>query len=361
MKNAKGLWVKEATLERVDGGVGLRPGGRGGGLPVLPSDPTLSSRNPKRDSSSRDDSRSRSPSREASRRSAYRGRSRSPESRRRSRSRSGDRHRRERSRDGKEDGRYARTEDRGHRRQTRGPSRERSRPRDRSTSREMSRSRSRDGGKDEASARHAMGVSYGNARAESSERFADAEQDQSEESPSVPSFNAVQVVNRFLEVFSDARVSPEARSALLSEVLGESIVVSSLRTRKTLLASKSAVLDSFRRATSHAAAPSRRVFISSDTQDASSFCFDMHAPGSSPGLGDPCKDTCLLYECKYSVIQAVWGCVDKDLLASLSTLTLARVQRSELWALVLGIVATQLDVDRADFHFHDYTNIEVIG
>lgn len=177
-------------------------------------------------------------------------------------------------------------------------------------------------------------------------------------------FNAVQVVNRFLEIFSESGSSIEKKYKLIAELFSDSVNVYTLKTRKILLSSKSALLDSFKKVSFHAAFASRRVFIECSTKsnsDPVSFCLDFHRPLSSPGMGDPSKDGCLLYRCQNSQITHVWGGVDKELLASLTTLTFPRVKCSEVWRQAVAVMSSEFDCsDDANMHFHDYTNIEII-
>ena len=174
-------------------------------------------------------------------------------------------------------------------------------------------------------------------------------------------FNAVQLTNRFLDVFSAAAIPVEKKADLLSELFADSMEVCSLKSRRPLLLSKSALLESFQRVTFHVAHPSRRVFIEA-AAGAVSFCLDFHCPHSAPGLGDPSKDSCLLYRCERSKITHVWGGVDKELLASLTSLSLARVKSSEVWRQAVVVIGAELgELDDNLLHFHDYTNIEVIG
>ena len=175
------------------------------------------------------------------------------------------------------------------------------------------------------------------------------------------SFNAVQLVNRFLEVFSAESVPAERKTSLISELFADSVTVCSLKSRRPLLSSRAALLESFQRVSFHAALASRRVFFESRA-GGTSFCLDLHRPHSAPGLGDPSRDGCLLYRCEGSRITSVWGGVDKELLASLTSLSLARVRSSEVWRQAVAVIGEELgELHDSQVHFHDYTNIEVIG
>jgi len=192
-------------------------------------------------------------------------------------------------------------------------------------------------------------------------------------------FNAVQVVNRFQEVFA----SPSTRKRRLDEleeVFADTVAIRSLKTDKVLLSGKANVRASFAGTLSHECSSSRRIFIESpeaeeknaevngsvnNSKSRVSFCFDLHQPGSSPGLGDPSKNTVLLYRCQDSLITAVWGCVDKQSLASeiAGKLTKSDILQSELWPLVLRTVRIDWPDAPEDCngHFSDYTNIETWG
>jgi hypothetical protein len=179
------------------------------------------------------------------------------------------------------------------------------------------------------------------------------------------SFNAVQLVNRFLEVFSEQHMPIDIRESLLSDVFNDDLCVCSLKTSKILMATKAALLASFGKTKFHTASSARRLVLTFPQDSAYapvSYCFDLHTPLTSPGLGDPSKDSALLYRCEHSKLTHIWGGVDKELLASLETLTLARIQDSEVWRLALAVITKQDCAPAAQhMHFHDYTNIEVIG
>ena len=204
-------------------------------------------------------------------------------------------------------------------------------------------------------------------------KFVDAEQKEDAEESVLPFiyFNAVQVVNRFLEVFGDKNIVFDTKMKHFEEIFAPDVVVSTLKTQKILMSGQTVLLDSFARAVFHCSQPSRRVFITApgneDTSvsgDADSLCFDLHVAGTSPGLGDPKKDSCLLYRSQRSLITHIWGGVDKQQLASRAVLTLEDVMKSEIWICVTNILLSisgfrYLTADA--LHFQDYTNIETIG
>ena len=171
------------------------------------------------------------------------------------------------------------------------------------------------------------------------------------------SFNAVQVVNRFLEVFSK---TSKFRLDEIEETYGESAVVCNLKNGKVLLSGKSRIRLSFSHSIPHECSATRRIFI--ECSNGASFAFDFHKVGQSPGLGDPNKETVLLYRVFDSVITNVWGCVDKKNMASTTSLSLNHIISSELWPMAMSIVLLDdpsFTLDQC--HFHDYTDLEVWG
>jgi hypothetical protein len=376
IKNDKGLWVKSVQRDNSTDEV-LKPNGRGGGVPVFPIDGLLShskasttgksdscirSRG-RRDSPTSDEiryQRKRSISQDRERCYHGRPRSRSRDDRYRghSRSRSSERFRRKRATHRDDDESYSRGQSTRRRSPTRG------RDADKSCLRRdvQERSRSNERGRDrDGRSSHSRSPDRNHEEVTNSTidvRFEDAVDDL--ETPFA--FNAVQVVNRFLEIFSTTGMTFKMRLENLEEVFAENVTVSTLKTQKVIMTSRQALTDSFHKAVFHSANPSRRVFISKEAEDVT-YCFDLHTPGSSPGLGDPTKDTCLLYRCRNSVITHIWGGADKEHLASLTMLTLDRIQESELWKLVQGILDESSGTETGQLnslHFQDYTNIEVI-
>ena len=170
-------------------------------------------------------------------------------------------------------------------------------------------------------------------------------------------FTAAQVVERFLEVF--AKVS-KRRLDEIEETYAESAIIKSLKSGKNLISGKENIRQSFLAAPPHPCSASRRIFV--ECKNGASFCFDLYPVGQSPGLGDPKKETVVLYRCKDSAITGVWGCVDKQSFASAPSLSLQDVTSSDLWALVLPIIKQdEPEFSNEQCHFNDYTNIEVWG
>lgn len=323
VKNHKGLWVKSSVIPDDSAMGGKRSAGRGSGIPLIPHDDF--ERESRSMSSTDKTYRGREEEWERPR-DRDRRHFRSSPSRRRSRSRSRDRR----------DDRDYHISHHSHSHTER--------------SRERSRSREPPCGRLEE---------LPPSDTTSSNQFDDAPEASTEE-PSFH-FNAVQIVNRFLEIFSASTLSREKRISLFQELFAADAQVLTLKTQKTLLPSRQALLDSFFvKASFHQSTPTRRVFIALPGDGSTSFCLDLHAPGTSPGLGDPSKDSCLLYKATENAITQVWGAVDKEMLASLASLSLARIQASEVWRLAAAVISSEA-LSAEHIHYHDYTYIEVIG
>ena len=171
-------------------------------------------------------------------------------------------------------------------------------------------------------------------------------------------FNAIQVVNRLLEVFEKAS---KFRLDELEEVFSQDAVIFSLKTGKEILSGREKIRASFSATSPHGCACSRRVFI--ECCNGVSYCFDLHPIGASPGLGDPKKETFLLYRCHKSVITGVWGGVDRANMSTKPALNLAEIiDNADIWPLVVRLIQNDdPDIKPESFVFHDYPNIEVWG
>ena len=201
------------------------------------------------------------------------------------------------------------------------------------------------------------------------------------------SFSAIQIVNRFLEVFASPTPTPAQRLDSIIELFDEHAVIASLKTEKPLLTAIEAIRASFAKTTATTGIEcSRRLYIpykpapnttriSTSTGTGTgtetgidskySYTLDFHTPGSSPGLGDPNKDTVLLYQCNEntSKIVHIWGTVDTDILASKVAVTESDVYKCNIWKWVLLVLQKQepeVEIGTRDMYFHDYTNIETI-
>jgi hypothetical protein len=241
-------------------------------------------------------------------------------------------------------------------------------------------------------------------------------------------FSATQVANRFLEIYSGigleiskARKSgmkkdadneideltnvnlSEKRLDLIACLFVDSAAVLSLRNGKVMLASKSAIRESFARTSPEDCRCSYRIVVdipenSNRTNiDGSSavelhppdvegrlavpedisYCLDFHAPNSSPGLGDRSKDTALLYRCVGSLLTHIWGAVDPEKLSSVtassdtdpSSRSRARdiFMKSKCWAWASAMIQLdypsfpELSQNEGVVIFHDYNTVEVWG
>ncbi len=156
-------------------------------------------------------------------------------------------------------------------------------------------------------------------------------------------FSAVQVVNRFHEVFATHTLFPSERVASIAELFLEEAVIASLKKPSNVyLKGRAAIGDSFLKTAAAPVTISKRVFLDLDVLGAAqlgspssagiSFCFDLHRAGMAPGLGDKAKDTLLLYRCVNAQLTSVWGMVDADKLASNSDLSAAQVLTSAAWS-----------------------------
>ena len=348
---------------------------------------------------SRSRSRSRSKSRSRSRGSRYK------RGREQSRSRSSDRKsrgpRRDRSRDGSKGRNSRRSSDRsrsrskrhgkrsqesGHRKSHDNENREQRRPSRHSPSQSRSPSNSRRNRRESSKTERDSRIHKPSESSPSSREITGSQDKQiestsgpcsskdSQDSNQVFEFLAIQLANRFLEVFSGSglpgcskkelnRLFPDTdddddekkshvgnvRLDSIASLFVEEAAVLSMKTGKFMLSGKSAIRGSFARTTPEACRCSFRIVVSipasarridrkctvgddesevtegnnlekppkvTSLDNSVSFCLDFHAPNSSPGLGDRSKDTCLLYRCENSLLTHIWGAVDPDKLSS---------------------------------------------
>jgi len=194
--------------------------------------------------------------------------------------------------------------------------------------------------------------------------------DSSDQQVPIFSFTAPQIINRFIEIYSDTRISAENRLNSLMDLFHIDIFIASLKSEKQLLVGSEAVRQSFAHTQACFAETARRIYIPCpvpvDTASDKNYSYvlDLHAPGATPGLGDRSKDTVLLYECVESDVKInhVWGAVDIDKLASKETLSKLEVCQSQAWKWALTIILKQYPSfdHTSELHYHDYTNIETI-
>jgi len=183
-------------------------------------------------------------------------------------------------------------------------------------------------------------------------------------------FTAVQIVNRFLEVFS----SPvcDSRSRAMEELFSQLACIASLKSNVVHLDGKEAICKSLLSAARSDAIPSKRVFVHPDEESEGdktpqSFCLDFHRAGQSPALGDQSKPTVLLYQCDSRHIIRVWGAVDKENISNRSGMTARDVYGSQAWEMAWRHISNAVPsidkvlVEEECAHFHDYDSIDVWG
>ena len=174
-------------------------------------------------------------------------------------------------------------------------------------------------------------------------------------------FNAIQVVNRFLEVYviqKDTRRIEE-----LETLFAQNASIYTLKTRNVLLSGRSNIVDSFMNTNKCMPNCTRRVFIEINSNV--SYCYDLYPIGQSPGLGNPEKPCIVLYRVSNNVFTHIYGMPDPENLASLKTLISSdNIFNSSGWKLATDIIKSIDNIDintETNAHFHDYTNIEVWG
>lgn len=397
VKNERGLWVKAKELD--DGFAGSATGtgrGRGGGIPVLGQQSTRTT--------SSETYRDYEPNNRQFADADDEDRYRSTGNRRRSRSRSRspDRHRDHRNRRSRERDREGRDDRQDSRRSNRSRSRSRDRShRDRDYDRKRrgdSRDRRRDDSRDRRSdhrrstrspSKERRGDSHRRQREDDREKDpehvatrTDAEAGESEQASdeagndSLPedflqSITAVQVINRFHEVFSNAKQSQSERLNDLAQLFAKEATISSLKTGTVYLTGQDAIKESFTKTTAAPCTISKRMYLerAAPTATASSvgskvtFCLDFHRPGTAPGLGDKAKHSVLLYRCAGVHITHIYGMVDQEQLSAPEDMEKTQVMKSKVWGFVKAIVCKEWeDFDETlEAHFHNYDRMEVWG
>lgn len=387
VKNDKGLWVKAKNSD--DENHKLKPGGKGrgrGGIPVFDT-PTPSVNDMARNRvEDKDDYVSHSQRRREEERAATELKTSNRERERngnRSHEMSRSRERHTYSKHYRGDHKHCRGRDdferrRQDKRRSRSRSRSRSRLREnteyeychkyRHKEMKRKRSRSKDRDKDVRKKRDI------DKRKSQPTNEAEGVRLQSEIDPSVPNspefasftFNSVQIVNRFLEVFA----APQNSQRILSigDLFAIDAKVCSLKNpQKIYLEGAENIANSFLLAGPSSAVLSKRLFIDAmSSDDPVTFCVDFHRAGTSPGLGDTTKPTVLLYRCCSNKIAAVWGMVDKENICDRKDISSVEdLLKTNAWALaephILEDMPTFSTTGNNNMHFHDYDKIEVWG
>ena len=145
------------------------------------------------------------------------------------------------------------------------------------------------------------------------------------------SFNANQVVNRLLEVYSTTyKLGNTHRLELLGELFAENASILSFN-NKQLVTGQSAIIQSFKNTSPSASQSSRRVFIGDEEGRQKSYVIDFYVKGSSPGLGDPRGDVVILYQTENSKIVRIYGGNDKEGVCSAKKYEKSDFLKSKIW------------------------------
>ena len=172
-------------------------------------------------------------------------------------------------------------------------------------------------------------------------------------------FNAIQIVNRFLEVYA---IKQETRRLEEIETLfAENASIFTLKNKNVLLNGRSSIINSFISTNKCSPTCTRRIFI--EIAGGVSFCYDLYPVGKSPGLGNPEKGCILLYRCLDNVFTHIYGMADSDNFSSKQNISSDDIFTSAGWKLATEVISSidTVGIDIKDAHFHDYTNLEVWG
>lgn len=172
-------------------------------------------------------------------------------------------------------------------------------------------------------------------------------------------FNANQVVNRFLEVYSTTyKLGNAHRLELLGELFAENVAICSLKNNKQMLSGHAAFIQSFKNTQPSECHSTRRVFIGDEEGRQKSFVIDFYRKGRSPGLGDPRGDVVIVYETENSKIVRMYGGNDKEGISAAKKYEKSDFLLSNVWSTVKQLLA----LDGAhEPHYHDYSVIETWG
>jgi hypothetical protein len=180
-----------------------------------------------------------------------------------------------------------------------------------------------------------------------------------DEEESMFRFNAIQVINRFLEVYVIQKETKRIEE--LETLFAEDASIYTLKTRNVLLNGRSNIVNSFINTNKCVPNCTRRVFIEIDRNI--SYSYDLYPIGQSPGLGSPEKPCIVLYRVQNNVITSIYGMPDPDNLSSQKTISSENIYISSGWKLATDIIKSidSIDINTKNAFFHDYTNIEVWG
>jgi len=184
---------------------------------------------------------------------------------------------------------------------------------------------------------------------------------------------AVQVVNRFHEVYAKDTLFQQDRINAIAELFAEDARISSLKTGSQYLAGRAAIAESFQKTAASPVEVSKRIFVepstasstiaSSSSSTSCSYLLDLHRAGSAPGLGDKLKDAALLYRVQGPFITAIWGAADSERLAQDLQLSRELLLASRSWRLAADLIRREqpLDERASQAHYHNYDQMETWG
>eukprot|EP01038_Epipyxis_sp_PR26KG_P015836 gene15836-21457_t len=392
VKNEKGLWVKAKESDEQHLTSKLKGSGRGGGIPVLPS--TNAQYRPKSPSYSHqsetnhdymksthqhgdlddlNESKHRWKDKEFHRPSGHhnhekRSRSRSPSYNNSKQKPQTKYEKQSCRRDSRSRSRSPNREKYVVRNRSKSPQRRRNQGRSVSREKKFSRSRSRDRYESKNKTKYYKDHSVNRSSLEESKLKHEKKTDLIDEiedgavDGTIEPFRitAVQIINRFHEVFQSNPLFISNRLNDIESLFEENSFIASLKNGSNYISGRTAVRDSFLKTTSSEVTISKRIFV--DNNGPITFCFDLHRSGTSPGLGDRTKDTVLLYKCCDSHIQGIWGTADQEKLASNTELSKSELLSSKLWKYALQYIHSVMpDLNDEIIHYHNYDHMEVWG
>jgi hypothetical protein len=205
---------------------------------------------------------------------------------------------------------------------------------------------------------------------------------------------AVQVINRFHEVYSTAS---KRRLVDMRELFDQNMIITAFSPKyapKVFLQGGDAILGAYLKTQPTPVAVSKRVYIelpgswrqqlhgntnvSSEerSQTEVTFVCDFHRRGTMPALGDGHEGHILLYQVRAARIVHIWGMSDAGHLAEPEEASFEDIQRSDAWQHVRSAVLNSAssyasfvrggegDATRLESlccHFHNYDRMEVWG
>lgn len=122
-------------------------------------------------------------------------------------------------------------------------------------------------------------------------------------------FSAIQIVNRFQEMYS-SNIKGSIRLNEIISLFSDNCIISTLKTGKELIIGREKIKKNFSLSVADMCNCMIRLFIENETNDVS-YCIDYHNQNTTP-IGDRSKPTVLLYRCQDSVFTNIWGSVDPD-------------------------------------------------